>query len=88
VEFARRLYARLEEVLDLCAERGFEALRPAFEARFAMAGRRVRVTDLGGVAVEGIALGIDALGALRLRRDDGGESRVVAGDVTVAKEET
>jgi BirA family biotin operon repressor/biotin-[acetyl-CoA-carboxylase] ligase len=88
VAFARRLYARLEEVLDLCAERGFEAVRPAFEARFAMAGRRVRVTDLGGQGIEGVALGIDAQGALRLRRDDGSESRVIAGDVTVAKEGT
>ena len=50
------------------------------------ARRTLRVADLAGEGLEGIALGIDADGALRLRRDDGGESRVVAGDVTVVKE--
>jgi biotin-(acetyl-CoA carboxylase) ligase len=52
-----------------------------------MAGRRVRVLEVGGSGLEGTALGIDGDGALRLRRDDGTETRVVAGDVTLAKED-
>jgi BirA family biotin operon repressor/biotin-[acetyl-CoA-carboxylase] ligase len=88
VAFARRLYERLEQVLDRCAARGFEALRPAFEARFRMAGRPLRVVELGGASFAGVALGIDADGALRVRREDGSETRVVAGDVRIAKEET
>jgi BirA family biotin operon repressor/biotin-[acetyl-CoA-carboxylase] ligase len=88
VAFARRLYEHLEQVLDRCAARGFEALRPAFEARFRMAGRPLRVSELGGASFAGVALGIDADGALRVRREDGSETRVVAGDVRIAKEGT
>ena len=84
--FARRLYNRLEETLDACAQGGFGAVRPAFEARFRMPGRRVRVLELDGSEIAGRALGIDADGALRVQQDDGQELRVVAGDVTLAKE--
>jgi BirA family biotin operon repressor/biotin-[acetyl-CoA-carboxylase] ligase len=86
VVFARRLYQHLERTLDTCAAEGFDGVRPAFEARFRMAGRRVHVLELGAGETQGTALGIDADGALRLRRDDGVETRVVAGDVTLAKE--
>jgi len=51
-----------------------------------MAGRRVRVHELDGSELAGTVVGIDADGALRVRRDDGEELRVVAGDVTIAKE--
>jgi BirA family biotin operon repressor/biotin-[acetyl-CoA-carboxylase] ligase len=87
--FAARLYDTLEAVLDLHAAAGFEAVRPRFEARFRMRGRRVKVLDAvaGGAApaLEGLAVGIDADGALEVERDDGRRERVVAGDVTVAK---
>ncbi|MBW2270112.1 MAG: biotin--[acetyl-CoA-carboxylase] ligase [Deltaproteobacteria bacterium] len=88
LDFARRLYTRLEEVLDRCAEAGFDAVRAAFEARFRMAGRRIVALELGGEELEGIALGIDKDGALRVACDDGTETRVIAGDVTLAKEPT
>jgi BirA family biotin operon repressor/biotin-[acetyl-CoA-carboxylase] ligase len=84
--FARCLYNRLESTLDACAQGGFAAMRPAFEARFRMPGRRVRVLELDGSELAGRVVGIDADGALRVRRDDGHEQRVVAGDVTIAKE--
>jgi len=87
VGFAARLYDTLEAVLDWHADSGFEAVRPAFEARFRMRGRRVRVVDLGGAALDGIALGVDGDGALVVERGDGTRERVVAGDVTVSKEE-
>ena len=37
-------------------------------------------------ALEGVAAGIDADGALLVERADGSRERVVAGDVTIAKE--
>jgi BirA family biotin operon repressor/biotin-[acetyl-CoA-carboxylase] ligase len=86
IAFAARLYNGLERTLNRCAESGFESIRPRFDERFRMAGERVRVVDVAGVEIEGAALGIDADGALRLRRQDGAEVRVVAGDVTLAKE--
>jgi len=84
--FARRLYHHLEEVLDRCAAAGFDAVRDAFEARFRMAGQRIVALELSGEELEGIALGIDKDGALRVARDDGTETRVIAGDITLAKE--
>ena len=86
IEFARRLYGNLEEVLDTCAERGFDAVRHRFDDRFKMRGRQVRVIQLDGRERSGKALGIDAHGALRLGTPGGEEVRVVAGDVTIAKE--
>ncbi len=89
VAFAARLYDNLEAVLDVHAEGGFEALRPRFEARFRMCGRKIRVLDaIAGdtAALEGTATGIDIDGALLVTRSDGTQERVVAGDVTIAKE--
>jgi BirA family biotin operon repressor/biotin-[acetyl-CoA-carboxylase] ligase len=86
VSFARRLYELLEQRLDRCAAEGFQGLRSDFEARFRMPGQRVCVVELGAGRTRGVALGIDGDGALRVRRDDGTEVRVVAGDVTLEKE--
>jgi BirA family biotin operon repressor/biotin-[acetyl-CoA-carboxylase] ligase len=84
--FTRRLFGNLEHTLGLCGERGFEAVRPQFEAIFRMPGQRVRVLQLDGPELEGTALGIDPDGALRIRPERGEEIRVIAGDVTLAKE--
>jgi biotin-(acetyl-CoA carboxylase) ligase len=54
-----------------------------------MTGKRVRVIEaLGGDGSEtaGRVVGIESDGALRIERDDGQEVRVIAGDVTLAKE--
>jgi BirA family biotin operon repressor/biotin-[acetyl-CoA-carboxylase] ligase len=85
VAFTRCLYERLESILELCAERGLPGVLPAFDAHFRMRGRRVRVENLGGHTQEGVALGIGSDGALRLGTA-AGETRVVAGDVTLSKE--
>ena len=86
VAFAQRLYNALERALDACAEHGFEALRPRFEARFRMRGRPLTVLELDGTRQRGVAEGVAGDGALLLRREDGSLTRVVAGDVTIAKE--
>jgi len=86
VAFTRRLYTNLESVLDACAEKGFGAVRGRFDARFRMRGRRVTVTQMDGGEQSGTAVGIDTDGALRLKLDGGDECRVVAGDVTIAKD--
>lgn len=86
IAFACRLYGNLETVLDVCAERGFDALRSRFNDRFTMRGRRVRVLQQNGEELTGTAVGIDAHGALRLATSPSEEVRVVAGDVTMAKE--
>lgn len=85
VRFAQRLYGSLERVFDVCEAQGFDAIRPEFEARFKLSGQSVKVLELDGHEIEGTVSGIDADGALRLRRGDD-EIRVVAGDVTLAKE--
>jgi BirA family biotin operon repressor/biotin-[acetyl-CoA-carboxylase] ligase len=91
VAFAARLYDTLERVLDEHATGGFESVRARFESRFRMRGRRVQVLDARSTGasappLEGVALGIDGDGALLIERDDGTQERVVAGDVTIAKE--
>ena len=83
--FAARLYGKLENQLDRHERGGFAALRPAFEAHFRMPGQRIRVT--GAATVEGVVIGVDGQGALRIRCDDGHEERALAGDVTIAKED-
>jgi BirA family biotin operon repressor/biotin-[acetyl-CoA-carboxylase] ligase len=88
VSFARRLYENLEPVLDTCAREGFDGVLPRFQSHFRMVGRRVRVRDLDGGERAGTVAGIDRDGALRLAPDgDGDEQRIVAGDVTLAKEQ-
>lgn len=90
VRFAQRLYSILERTLDEHARSGFQTLRARYEARFTMAGKRVRVVDaLGsdGPETAGRVLGIDDEGALRIEDDGGEEVRVIAGDVTLAKED-
>ena len=87
--FAAHLFDKLERVLECHGGGGFEALRPAFEARFRMAGSRVRVSGCAPASRQsatGTALGIATDGSLRLLRDDGREERLVAGDVSVAVE--
>ncbi|MGH0028989.1 MAG: biotin--[acetyl-CoA-carboxylase] ligase [Myxococcota bacterium] len=86
VSFARRLYENLEPILDTCAREGFDGVLPRFQSRFRMTGRTVRVRDLEGGEREGRVLGIDRDGALRFQPVGGVEERVVAGDVTLAKE--
>ena len=87
IAFARRLFEHLERTLDACARDGFGAVLPRFESRFRMGGRSVRVLGLDGSETAGVVRGIDSDGALVLEGPDGRRERVVAGDVTLAKED-
>jgi BirA family biotin operon repressor/biotin-[acetyl-CoA-carboxylase] ligase len=84
--FARCLYGNLESTLDICADRGFDGVRAEFEARFQMRGQQICVLELDGSELRGTALGIDDDGALRVQLEAGDVIRVIAGDVTLAKE--
>ena len=76
--------ALLDALVPLLARYEFEGLAP-WQATWArldlLAGRAVRL-DEGGRPVDGIALGIDAEGALRLRTADG-ERRCHAGETSL-----
>ncbi|MGH0035247.1 MAG: biotin--[acetyl-CoA-carboxylase] ligase [Myxococcota bacterium] len=91
VAFTRRLYCILEEVLDTHARSGFQALHARFEARFRMPGRRVRVIEgAGGGAgseIEGVVIGLAPDGSLEIEDATGRVRSVIAGDVTLAKED-
>lgn len=86
IAFTRRLFGTLERVLDLHGTLGFAALRPRFEAWFRMRGQAVRVLEPAGRTLEGVVRGVDPDGALRLACRDGGELRVLAGEVTLLRE--
>ncbi len=58
-----------------------EALRAAWAARLSTLGQMVQVS--GGTEDEGLAEGVDADGALLLRRADGTLGRITVGDVTL-----
>ncbi len=86
IRFTRRLYRILEDVIDAHAEGGFTELRPRFEARFRMTGKRVSVIEAGDSQRTGVVLGVGANGALRIEQDDGRVAEVIAGDVSLAKD--
>jgi BirA family biotin operon repressor/biotin-[acetyl-CoA-carboxylase] ligase len=83
VDFTRRLYVNLEEILDLHARGGMQAIRPRFDAWFRMVGRAVRVQEIGGAELSGIATGIAPGGALLIEKMSGEIVQVLAGDVTL-----
>lgn len=74
---------RLRDLVDALAARGAAAsgLREAVVAVCDTVGRRVRVELPGGAELHGRASGIAEDGRLVVRRDDGGDDLVAAGDV-------
>ncbi|HEX7370104.1 MAG TPA: biotin--[acetyl-CoA-carboxylase] ligase [Rhodanobacteraceae bacterium] len=67
---ATAVIARLIEALDTFEASGFSAFADTWAARDALAGRAIRVDGAQGV-FDGIAEGVDARGALRVRCADG-----------------
>ena len=78
-DWREALLASLDGWYGAFVEEGLFALRPAWLGRAQSIGRRVRSAD----GREGIAVDLDADGALLLRVDGGETVRVVAGEVTV-----
>jgi BirA family biotin operon repressor/biotin-[acetyl-CoA-carboxylase] ligase len=64
---AAALAVRLVYALDVFGDSGFAAFADAWTVRDALAGRAIRVEDARGM-FEGTAAGVDARGALRVRR--------------------
>jgi BirA family biotin operon repressor/biotin-[acetyl-CoA-carboxylase] ligase len=82
VAFADALFASFEQRYEQFCSAGFAPLRPSWDSLSCLNGRRVCIAG-AGPRQEGIVVGLDDDGMLRLAAGDGGEMRVVAGDVTV-----
>jgi BirA family biotin operon repressor/biotin-[acetyl-CoA-carboxylase] ligase len=80
--FAGRLLNGLERRYAQWRRDGFPPIAAAWRRLAPLIGRRIHVAEPSG-EIEGEVLALDDDGALCIRRDDGGEHRVVAGDVTV-----
>lgn len=80
--FAGRLLTAVERRYVQWQRDGFAVIATAWRELAPLIGRRIHVAEPGG-SVEGDVVALDDDGALRIRRDDGTEHRVVAGDVTV-----
>jgi BirA family biotin operon repressor/biotin-[acetyl-CoA-carboxylase] ligase len=79
---AAALLAELLPALETFERDGLAAFAARWAASDALAGRAVRILD-GGREHDGIALGIDAQGALRVRHADGSERAWHGGEVSV-----
>lgn len=80
--FVGRLLTQLEARYEEWRDHGFAPIATAWRALAPLIGRRIEVAAPSGT-IAGTVLDLDDDGALRIRRDDGREERVVAGDVTV-----
>ncbi|MGH8233537.1 MAG: biotin--[acetyl-CoA-carboxylase] ligase [Rhodanobacteraceae bacterium] len=81
-ELAGALIARLAVELEAFDQSGFSAFAETWAARDALAGRRVRIEQARGHFDDGIAEGVDARGALRVRTA-AGLCSIDSGEVTV-----
>ena len=75
-----RLIRDLDRCYGVLEASGFDALRPRWEARFNLRGKRVRA-ELDGQVVTGRACGIDRNGELVLEDENGMLKTIIAGDV-------
>ena len=76
-----RVAGPLSAALARFAREGFPPLQQAYASRDLLRGHEVGTG--GSTPVNGLALGVDASGALRVRGADGAEHAVVAGEVSV-----
>ena len=80
--FTGRLLNNLEVRYEQWQRDGFAPIAVRWRRLTPLIGRNIRVQEPGAL-VDGTVLDLDPDGALRLRRADGSEHRVIAGDVTV-----
>jgi BirA family biotin operon repressor/biotin-[acetyl-CoA-carboxylase] ligase len=78
--FARRLLCHLDGLYAEFLAEGFSPIRRAWESYFRLLGQGVAV-DGQERPLQGTVAGIDGDGALLLRRADGRQERILAGDV-------
>lgn len=80
-DFIQTLYLNMETCYKRYLKDGFAPVRKAWTGYFKMAGNMVKVKDMNNIR-EGIAIGIDADGALLLREESGNIIRIISGDVS------
>ncbi|MBI2095168.1 MAG: biotin--[acetyl-CoA-carboxylase] ligase [Candidatus Omnitrophica bacterium] len=80
VEFARALLREIDRDYERLIRGQFGKLAGEWEEHSVTSGKHVIVRTIGR-KLEGVAAGIDADGALWIRRDDGLQEKVLAGDV-------
>ena len=80
VGFARALLKELDADYKRFREGNFQALARSWEEYSATSGKRVSAA-VQGRKVQGQATGIDEDGALWIRKDDGLQERILAGDI-------
>lgn len=80
VDFARKLLKQLDEDYAALKAGSFDELARTWEEFSVTSGRRVVATVMGR-KIHGQAAGIDSDGALWIRKDNGLQERIVAGDV-------
>ena len=85
VEFARQLFIEFEKDYLLLKKGRFETLAKDWEEFSVTSGRRV-VAHLLGREVQGEAVGIDSDGALWIRKDNGLQEKITAGDIEHLRE--
>ena len=80
VEFTRQLLEELEEDYLRLKNGDYEGLAKDWEDFSVTSGHRIRV-NLFGRETEGEAVGIDQDGALWIRKDNGLQEKITAGDI-------
>jgi len=80
---AGRLLGALIEGLARFQETGFADFRAGWERRDVVRDKAVRLEGDGSAALEGLARGVDASGALLLEVDEGRVERVVSGELSL-----
>ena len=80
VKFTQALLRELDKDYKRLIEGDFAELAEEWESHSVTSGRRV-IARTFGRKIEGLATGIDEDGALWIRRDDGLQEKVLAGDV-------
>lgn len=85
-EAARRVFTSIDKWYKIYLKKGFPFVLDEWRGYFTSVGAGVRVVSFGKT-IEGVCAGVDADGALLLKRASGIVERIVAGDVeTVGKD--
>lgn len=81
--FAALMLGELDRLYGEYRRQGFGPVREEWQSRCNARGRELTVSDGGSETVRGTFAGIDPSGALLVRGEDGGVTRILSGDVRV-----